>query len=113
MVPIYSVESLLALQAEDKKTVIVWETLRETYEAYVIYCFVRYLISGLAQEVSKTEAQGSKKAHQSEDESCISVMEVQMTTHQCRHPTPTPTRRLKMHTMESTWPAFNGALDLG
>ena len=32
MVPIYSVESYLAIKA-DENWVIIWETLRETYEA--------------------------------------------------------------------------------
>jgi len=79
MVPIYSVESYMALQADDKDAVIVWETLRETYEAYVIYCFVRYLISGLAQESAKKREK--KSEHESEDESCLRAMEAKDAHH--------------------------------
>lgn len=50
MVPIYSVESLLAVTRTHPSSAIVWETLRESYEAFVIYCFVRFLITGLALE---------------------------------------------------------------
>lgn len=42
MVPIYSVESWLALRF--KNTAIYLETLREGYESYVIFCFLYYLI---------------------------------------------------------------------
>jgi hypothetical protein len=38
-------QSILALRAGGH-WVVAWETLRETYEAYAIYCFVRFLITG-------------------------------------------------------------------
>jgi hypothetical protein len=47
MVPIYSVESLLALIWRDSKTVL--ETLREAYEAYVIFCLLQLMINTVAR----------------------------------------------------------------
>ena len=41
MVHVYSIESVLAVTRSHSHTAIIWETLRETYEAYVLYCFVR------------------------------------------------------------------------
>ncbi|EKX48282.1 hypothetical protein GUITHDRAFT_162440 [Guillardia theta CCMP2712] len=42
MVPIYSIESWLALRFNDHK--LIMETLREAYEAYVVYSFFRLLL---------------------------------------------------------------------
>lgn len=48
MVPIYSIESWLALRF--KGAAIYLETLRECYEAYVILCFMYYLMALLGDE---------------------------------------------------------------
>ena len=48
MVPIYSVESWLALRF--KSASIYIETIRECYEAYVIFCFFYFLIAVLGDE---------------------------------------------------------------
>eukprot|EP00658_Telonema_sp_P-2_P026248 TRINITY_DN20588_c0_g2_i2.p1 TRINITY_DN20588_c0_g2~~TRINITY_DN20588_c0_g2_i2.p1 ORF type:complete len:583 (+),score=114.23 TRINITY_DN20588_c0_g2_i2:36-1784(+) len=50
MVPIYSIESILAVTRTHSHTAIIWETLRESYEAFALWCFVRWLIAGLALE---------------------------------------------------------------
>ena len=47
MVPIYSVESLLALIWRENKIYI--ETMRECYEAYVIFCLLQLMINTVAQ----------------------------------------------------------------
>ena len=46
MVPIYSVESLCALVWRNSKVVL--ETLRESYEAYVIFCLLQLMITSVA-----------------------------------------------------------------
>jgi hypothetical protein len=50
MVPIYSVESWLALRFKSMSTYI--ESIRECYEAYVIFCFFYFLIALLGDEQS-------------------------------------------------------------
>eukprot|EP00177_Eucheuma_denticulatum_P007070 GFKZ01012862.1.p1 GENE.GFKZ01012862.1~~GFKZ01012862.1.p1 ORF type:complete len:394 (-),score=25.37 GFKZ01012862.1:1098-2279(-) len=45
MVPIYSLTSWFALVAENERTVLVLELIRDSYEAYVIYNFVVLLIN--------------------------------------------------------------------
>jgi hypothetical protein len=53
MVPIYSVESLCALFWRDSK--IVLETLRESYEAYVIFCLLQLMITSVAPTAEELE----------------------------------------------------------
>lgn len=47
MVPIYSIESWLALVFKDGT--VVFQTMRECYEAYVIYCLYRLLLCSIAR----------------------------------------------------------------
>lgn len=50
MVPIYSIESWLALRKGlDGQWTIILETAREMYEAYVIYCFMCFLMEYLGR----------------------------------------------------------------
>ena len=50
MVPIYSIESWLALRFRDKAIYI--ETVRESYEAYAIFSFLHFLIALLGEETT-------------------------------------------------------------
>jgi hypothetical protein len=50
MVPVYSIESWLALRFGSYA--LVMETLRECYEAYAIYSFVHFLLSLLGEEAN-------------------------------------------------------------
>ena len=53
MVPIYSVESLCALVWRESKVVL--ETLRESYEAYVIFCLLQLMITSIAPTEEELE----------------------------------------------------------
>lgn len=50
MIPIYSIESWFALRFKEASIYI--ETIRECYEAYVIFCFMYFLIALLGDEQS-------------------------------------------------------------
>jgi len=50
MVPIYSVDSWLALVLYDEEVSTLIHAMRETYEAYVIYNFVAFILAWLEQE---------------------------------------------------------------
>jgi len=67
MVPIYSIESWLALRFNDQK--LIMETLREAYEAYVVYSFFRLLLEfmgppdiALAKMAKLASEKGTNKA---------------------------------------------------
>mmetsp|Transcript_14438 Transcript_14438/g.49314 ORF Transcript_14438/g.49314 Transcript_14438/m.49314 type:complete len:603 (-) Transcript_14438:83-1891(-) len=67
MVPIYSIESWLALRFNDHK--LIMETLREAYEAYVVYSFFRLLLEfmgppdiALAKMAKLASEKGTNKA---------------------------------------------------
>ena len=72
MVPIYSIESALALRAG--KYAVIWETLRETYEAFAIYCFVRFLIAGLAFGASGDNGDGDLADTETQESLVIAAM---------------------------------------
>ena len=61
MVPIYSVESWLALRF--KSLAVYIETLRECYEAYVIFSFLYFLIALLGDEQQIISKLKEKPAH--------------------------------------------------
>lgn len=73
MVPIYAVESWIALRF--KTTALYLEKLRECYEAYVIFCFMYYLIALLGgdehQIALKLRNRSSELARPSSWFSCI------------------------------------------
>lgn len=48
MLPIYSIESWLALRY--RANALLFETLRDCYEAYTVFSFLYYLISLLGEE---------------------------------------------------------------
>ncbi|CAM9251096.1 unnamed protein product [Discosporangium mesarthrocarpum] len=60
MVPIYAVESWLALRFKEMSFYI--STLRECYEAYVIFCFMYFLLGLLGNEEHLGEVLRSKNA---------------------------------------------------
>ena len=64
MVPIYALESWLALVFREQR--IYLETLREAYEAYVIYSFGRLLLEFLGERpaiVALLQTRGHERAH--------------------------------------------------
>lgn len=48
MVPVYSLEAMLSIIYYNKS--FYFQTIRELYESYVIYCFMRYLLNYLGDE---------------------------------------------------------------
>ena len=61
MVPLYAVESWLSLRF--KESALTFQTLRDTYEAYVIYCFGYLLIAMLGTDEDVEEVIKSKSSH--------------------------------------------------
>lgn len=64
MVPIYAIESWCALRFH--YVAIYFETAREAYEAYVIYCFFTFLIMYLGGEQATIRLLKGKDAHHRE-----------------------------------------------
>lgn len=59
MVPIYSVNAFLGMRFSQYS--VYFDSLRECYEAYVIYNFMRYLLNYLYSEYELEETLGSKR----------------------------------------------------
>ena len=73
MVPIYAVESWFALIFRDAKLVL--ETLRESYEAYVIYCLLKLMLHSVASDPEKFDeivnAKGEGTLHHMKPFCCL------------------------------------------